>query len=145
MSLLRNSRIKLTAVSVVASTLTPSHKTRDPTNIRTPGLGDFATEPMSPTRRTAFAGRAARPSDTWEVLSESNASIISADKRDNGTSGSMSSWKSAGNGERLSEFGGELESSPAFIPSADALGQRTALAHRDLNHLDPPPSRHLRI
>lgn len=44
-----------------------------------------------------------RASENWEVLSESGASLVSPPK---GKSGSISSWKSACNGECLNEFGG---------------------------------------
>lgn len=59
---------------------------------------------MAPSHRArpnlSFSSRA---SENWEVLSESGASLVSPPK---GKSGSISSWKSAGNGECLNEFGG---------------------------------------
>lgn len=52
------------------------------------------------------------PSDVWEVLSNSGASLLSPDKRPAlANSGSVSSWKSARNGECLGDFGGECSSS----------------------------------
>ena len=42
-------------------------------------------------------------SERWEVLSDSGASLISPVRRTN--EGSVRSWKSAGNGETMSEFG----------------------------------------
>ena len=63
-------------------------------------------ETISP-RPTVFAQVQRRPetSDAWEVLSESGASLISPAKDNNVDS--IRSWKSAGNGESISEFGGE--------------------------------------
>ena len=49
-------------------------------------------------------------SDTWEVLSESATSLISPHKRPGmPASGSVSSWKSARNGECLGDFAGEFQ------------------------------------
>ena len=45
-------------------------------------------------------------SDAWEVLSESGASLISPERRVVDED-SLRSWKSAGNGTALSDFGGE--------------------------------------
>lgn len=51
-------------------------------------------------------------SENWEMLSESGASLISPAKGSEGKEGSMRSWKSAGNGEALCDFGRESASVP---------------------------------
>lgn len=55
-------------------------------------------------KRGSVLLKAKRESESWEVLSTSGASLISPMK-DQPHGGSVSSWKSAGNGERLDEFG----------------------------------------
>lgn len=53
-----------------------------------------------------------RLSDTWEVLSESGASLVIPEERLTlSKSGSVSSWKSSGNGQLLGDLGGKHHSS----------------------------------
>jgi hypothetical protein len=96
----------------------------------TPGhgiLSDFAINiPSSPT--LTIAGLPQPPhesnngergkkesfrSEAWEMLSDSGASFISPSRAKEATeTGSINLWKSAGNGEVLSEFGGQLAVPP---------------------------------
>lgn len=55
-------------------------------------------------------------SEKWEMLSESGASLISPMKGVQAKDGSVRSWKSAGNGEALSDFGREY----TFFITADS-------------------------
>ncbi|ORX39072.1 hypothetical protein BD324DRAFT_679573 [Kockovaella imperatae] len=96
-------------------------------------LGDFANQPAeSPDSNNVHPPRAAhapRPSDGWEVLSESNASIVSPDREMSSKHTSVSSWKSAGNGESLSEFGeGEAKSKSSRSTSLRAFANMTRRA-----------------
>jgi hypothetical protein len=69
-------------------------------------IGREAAPPPDSSRRLS------RASDTWAVLSEGGASLILPAKPSGITkSDSVRSWKSAGNGETLSEFGGAFPTS----------------------------------
>jgi hypothetical protein len=121
-----------------AATLSPSRKMTVPLPAPTPGpLSDFAinqpfeaaspSSPQSPllnpsltlppttsTNDMDVEKRLSRMSENWEVLSESGASLISPAKSGMTKSSSVRSWKSANNGESLSEFGGMASTSPLF-------------------------------
>ncbi|KAK4685285.1 hypothetical protein P7C73_g4870, partial [Tremellales sp. Uapishka_1] len=57
-------------------------------------------------RRRSGNNSYSRPSDAWEVLSEADASLVAPAQSTNiPKSSSVNSWKSAGNGESLNEFG----------------------------------------
>jgi hypothetical protein len=59
-------------------------------------------------------GKTSTGSEAWEMLSDSGASLISPAKEVSTgmeKSDSMRSWKSARNGQKLDEFGGELDQS----------------------------------
>ncbi|EIW67024.1 hypothetical protein TREMEDRAFT_57638, partial [Tremella mesenterica DSM 1558] len=80
--------------------------------------------------------REKRTSDQWEVLSESGASLISPQKGIP-KSDSVRSWKSAGNGESMNEFGMEVDPNvdgkkTSSVNSVKALAssiKRTASRH----------------
>ncbi|WVQ93273.1 hypothetical protein IAU59_000339 [Kwoniella sp. CBS 9459] len=125
-----------------------------PSPAPTPGPNTYtappSSEPPTPvpsmsTRRMTAAGLAPTPlkhkesmmsvasrrSDAWEVLSDSGASMVSPQKEvESGMkkSGSVSSWKSANNGEALSEFGGhhneKISSSSSMKALASSLTRR---------------------
>ncbi|WVQ81506.1 hypothetical protein IAT38_003630 [Cryptococcus sp. DSM 104549] len=74
-----------------------------------------------------------RRSDAWEVLSESDASMISPKKPEpahesEGKYGSVGSWKSANNGEPLNEFGGDHHEEARSTSSMRALA--TSISRR---------------
>ncbi|WWC97908.1 hypothetical protein V866_004796 [Kwoniella sp. B9012] len=70
-----------------------------------------------------------RASDAWEMLSDSGASLISPKKQGGMTkSTSCSSWKSANNGEAMSEFGGHHNEKVSSTSSMKALA--TSLTRR---------------
>nr|XP_019005677.1 uncharacterized protein I203_00991 [Kwoniella mangroviensis CBS 8507]OCF69138.1 hypothetical protein I203_00991 [Kwoniella mangroviensis CBS 8507] len=70
-----------------------------------------------------------RASDAWEMLSESGASLISPKKQGGMIkSSSCSSWKSATNGEAMSEFGGHHNEKVSSTSSMKALA--TSLTRR---------------
>ncbi|WVF65621.1 hypothetical protein IAT40_000351 [Kwoniella sp. CBS 6097] len=116
-------------------------------------IGPPSSEPPTPvpsmsTRRMTAVGLAPTPlkhkesmmsvasrrSDAWEVLSDSGASMISPQKEGESAesgmkkSGSVSSWKSANNGEALSEFGGHHNEKISSSSSMKALA--TSLTRR---------------
>ncbi|KAK8843365.1 hypothetical protein IAR55_007022 [Kwoniella newhampshirensis] len=83
--------------------------------------------------RLSQASIVSRPSEAWEVLSDSGASMISPKKttqyeRGIINSASVSSWKSANNGEALAEFGGSHSERPRSNSSMRALA--TSLTRR---------------
>ncbi|WRT68977.1 uncharacterized protein IL334_005959 [Kwoniella shivajii] len=65
-----------------------------------------------------------RASDAWEMLSESGASLVSPkkiEKQGMAKSSSVSSWKSANNGEPIDEFGGHHNEQVSSTSSMKAL------------------------
>ena len=81
------------------------HSTSDDTNdtpIHQPRPIAQICQPGHQPRRAKFS----TSSETWEMLSDSGASLLSPHKENEGKSDSMRSWKSARNGQKLDEFGG---------------------------------------
>ncbi|ORY24783.1 hypothetical protein BCR39DRAFT_545922 [Naematelia encephala] len=84
-----------------------------PPSTPTASILDFApSSPTQPTPERRIPTEDLNPpsqaSDTWEVLSDSGASFASPAMATHGgmtKSSSVSSWKSAGNGEKMAEFG----------------------------------------
>ncbi|WWD21121.1 hypothetical protein CI109_105602 [Kwoniella shandongensis] len=112
---------------------------------------NYTSEPISPmpTRLTSIsqtlaptplnhkfsqASIVSRRSEAWEVLSDSGASMISPRKEEDepergmSKSASVSSWKSANNGEAMLEFGGHHHEQPRSTSSMKALA--TSLTRR---------------
>lgn len=107
-----------------ASTRSPDNSITLPLPAPTPAPGRFPndgtimSESPSPTQHkcspledVSDERRLSAMSDKWEVLSASGASLLSPAKSQRGMtkSSSVSSWKSAANGEPLSDFGGTLK------------------------------------
>ncbi|TYJ54063.1 hypothetical protein B9479_005249 [Cryptococcus floricola] len=93
--------------------------------------------------KESFMSTASRLSNSWDVLSEGNASLISkmedvVEEEGEEKYGSMGSWKSANNGEPLNEFGGEAlehvkrnSSMKAFASSISKRGSLILLGRSD--------------
>lgn len=97
------------APSTLSSVSTPYPTSDQPSPTRYSPLPDLNPQcPQTEGRikhKASVDSRRSRYSDAWEVLSDSGASLISPVK-EVAKDGSVSSWKSARNGESLSEFGG---------------------------------------
>jgi hypothetical protein len=101
--------------------MSPDREIYSPGPSSTPGPSDFLSDtndtphhhqpqpiaqicqPGHQPRRAKISSSTA--SETWEMLSDSGASLLSP--QNDGKSDSMRSWKSARNGQKLDEFGGE--------------------------------------
>jgi len=88
--------------------MSPGRSIYSPRPSATPGPNDFFSDVSqdTPLQRPTITNQpegGKTSTDPWEVLSDSGASLVSPtrDKSD-----SMRSWKSAGNGQKLDEFGG---------------------------------------
>lgn len=105
-----------------------------PAPAKTPGPGEAlstCSDTSSPSlphptrRQTGTVGRMPKTSTTsesWEVLSDSEASIISPSKQRPGPMDGIRSWKSARNGDKLDEFGGSKWRLPHYLhPSLSDL------------------------
>jgi hypothetical protein len=108
---------------VVAVTMSPDQIMFSPPPATTPGpnemfsednIGEASPTPVMPTAMIQGQSRRIRTdtgngSGSWEMLSDSGASLISPAKPPGGMgerSDSQRSWKSARNGQKLDEFGG---------------------------------------
>ncbi|KAK6904358.1 hypothetical protein I203_105170 [Kwoniella mangroviensis CBS 8507] len=90
-------------------------------------LHSLAPTPLN--RKDSMMSVQSRASDAWEMLSESGASLISPKKQGGMIkSSSCSSWKSATNGEAMSEFGGHHNEKVSSTSSMKALA--TSLTRR---------------
>ncbi|WVQ75485.1 hypothetical protein IAR50_005110 [Cryptococcus sp. DSM 104548] len=112
--------------------------------------------------KASFMSTASRLSNSWDVLSEGDASLISkmedvAEEECEEKYGSMSSWKSANNGEPLNDFGGDApehvkrnSSMKAFASSISKRGSlillgRSMSSSSNRAHDEPdiePPTNH---
>ncbi|OCF35506.1 hypothetical protein I316_02558 [Kwoniella heveanensis BCC8398] len=124
-----------------APTPAPNTYTAPPTSVPPTPVPSMSTRRMTvagqaPTplkHKESMMSVASRQSDAWEVLSDSGASLISPRKQqevESGMkkSGSVSSWKSANNGEALNEFGEHHKEKISSSSSMKALA--TSLTRR---------------
>ncbi|OCF41957.1 hypothetical protein I317_04259 [Kwoniella heveanensis CBS 569] len=124
-----------------APTPAPNTYTAPPTSVPPTPVPSMSTRRMTvaglaPTplkHKESMMSVASRQSDAWEVLSDSSASLISPRKQQEAESGmkksgSVSSWKSANNGEALNEFGEHHKEKISSSSSMKALA--TSLTRR---------------
>ncbi|KAL7421492.1 hypothetical protein Q5752_004379 [Cryptotrichosporon argae] len=89
-----------------------------PSNARALAPTPQAERTIQPKPSRATLGRG---SDAWELLSDANASLVVADDNEDRAIGSMRSWKSAGNGESLGDFGLRKSDSSKTVSSIRSL------------------------